>query len=214
MNNRSLHNAYYFMHEGIPMIYSDGFNYAGEPFRRRTRSPSFPQANYLGQYRDNQMPEIVYLHHQLARGGTRSRWSDANIVAWERYDYRDVSNGDPFTDSDATVVFFAANNKTSFPGDVSFDDGISRTARWLLHLRATASNSRGYAMKVGFPPGSVLCNLPVLRPGANRAARNCWCTMPRRVPSTATATANDRIQLTARCSSIRLRQRAAARSNC
>src|SRR5437773_11984203 len=57
VNNRSLHNAYYFMHEGIPMIYSDGFNYAGDPSNSGT-FPIVPQANYLGQYGDNQMPEI------------------------------------------------------------------------------------------------------------------------------------------------------------
>jgi hypothetical protein len=166
VNNRSLHNAYYFMHEGIPMIYSDNFNYAGDPGSGNT-FPIVPQANYLGQYGDNQMPEVCYLHHQLARGGTRSRWSDANIVAWERYDYRDVS-GDPFNDPTATVVFFAANNKTSFPGDVSFDDGISRPSDG-YYTNSSPTNSRGFAMKTGFPPGSILSQLASSSPGANRA---------------------------------------------
>src|SRR2546428_81214 len=110
----------------IPMIYSDGFNYAGDPSSAST-FPIVPLANYLGQYGDNQMPDVCYLHHQLARGGTRSRWSDANIVAWERYDYRDVS-GDAFNDPNATEGFFAANNKTPLPGDIRFDDRITRTA--------------------------------------------------------------------------------------
>ena len=118
VNNRELHNAYYFMHEGIPMIYSDGFNHSGDPSNSGT-FPIVPQANYLGQFGDNQMPEICYLHHQLARGGTRSRWSDSNIVAFERYDYRDVS-GDAANDPTRRWCFFAANNKTTFPGGHQF----------------------------------------------------------------------------------------------
>ena len=53
-----------------------------------------------------------------ARGGTRSRWSDQNIAAWERYDYRDISGGNAFTNADATVVLFAMNNNFGNPGDV------------------------------------------------------------------------------------------------
>src|SRR4029077_14908949 len=127
VNNRSLHNAYNFMHEGIAMIYSDGNNWAGDPSNSGT-FPIVPLANYLGQFGDNQMPDIVYLHHQLARGGPRSRWSDQNIVAWERYDYRDVTGGNAFTNADATVVLFAMNNNFGNPGDILFDDGINRSS--------------------------------------------------------------------------------------
>lgn len=38
----------------------------------------------------------------------RSRWSDADIVAFERYDFQDVS-GDGFTNVNATTVLFAMN---------------------------------------------------------------------------------------------------------
>ena len=47
------------------------------------------------------MPEIVYLHHQLARGGTRPRWSDQNVVAFERYDYRGKRQSTPDQDCGA-----------------------------------------------------------------------------------------------------------------
>src|SRR2546426_7589408 len=166
VSHRELHNAYYFMHEGLPMIYSDGYNEAGSPTDPNT-FPIVPLANYLGQFGDNKMPEVCYLHHQLARGGTRPRWSDANIVAWERYDYREVS-GDPYNDPTATVVFFAINNKTSFPGDILFDDGINQTSDG-YYTCANGSPSRGYGMRVGFPPGSVLTQLASSTPGADRA---------------------------------------------
>ena len=189
VNNRSLHNAYYFMHEGIPMIYSDGFNFAGPPSSDQT-FPIAPLANYLGQYGDNQMPEVCYLHHQLARGGTRSRWSDANIVAWERYDYRDIPSGDAFTNADATVVFFAANNKTSFPGDILFDDGIPNRVPDGYYGCANGSPSRGYAMRVGFRPGSVLSQLASSSPGSDRACAKLLVHNATTDPNQARATTN------------------------
>src|ERR1039458_9411221 len=85
--HREMQNAYYFMHEGLPMIYSDNFNWAGNPSDGNT-FPQVPMTDYLGQYGDNTMPETVTIHQNLARGGTRSRWSDAHIVAFERYDYQ------------------------------------------------------------------------------------------------------------------------------
>ena len=108
--HREMQNAYYFMHEGIPEIYSDNFNLSGPP----SYFPNRPYANYLGEFADPQMPEVAYLHNQLARGGTRSRWSDCNIVAFERYDYRDVSGGDAYTNANATVVLFAMNNNFQY----------------------------------------------------------------------------------------------------
>ena len=167
VSHRELHDAYNFMHEGLPMIYSDNYNFAGPPDNSQT-FPIVPYANYLGQFADNQMPDICYLHHQLARGGTRPRWSDQHIVAWERYDYREVNNGDPYTNADATVVFFALNDNYGYPGDIMFDDGISRTADG-YYACANGSPSRGYAIGVGFPPGSVLSQLASSSPGADRA---------------------------------------------
>ncbi len=190
VNNRTLHNAYNFMHEGIPMIYSDGFNFAGPPSSDQT-FPIVPLANYLGEYGDNQMPEVAYLHHQLSRGGTRSRWSDANIVAWERYDYRDVTGGDAFTNADATVMFFAANNKTSFPGDINFDDGITRTSDGYYTCGPNGNPSRGVAMRVGFPPGSVLTQLASSAPGSDRACAKLLVHTATTSATTAQNTAND-----------------------
>ncbi len=189
INNRTLVNAYDFMHEGIPMVYSDNFNFAGSPSSSST-FPIVPYANYLGQFGDNQIPEIAYLHNQLARGGTRSRWSDANIVAWERYDYRDVNNGDAFTNADATVMLFVANNNAGYPGDINFDDGISRTSDGYYTCVPNGNPSRGYAMRVGFPPGSVLSQLASSAPGNNRACPKLLVHYATTSSSTATSTAN------------------------
>ncbi|HVU09044.1 MAG TPA: alpha-amylase family glycosyl hydrolase [Verrucomicrobiae bacterium] len=164
--HRELQNAYYFMHEGLPEIYSDGYNQSQAPVGQFP-FPNVADANYLGEFGDNQMPDIVYLHNQLARGGSRSRWSDQNIVAFERYDYRDVDPpalyGNAYTNADATVVLFAMNDKFDYPGDINFDDGITRTSDG-YYLNSTngspyVSNSRNVGLVVGFPPGSILVQL-------------------------------------------------------
>jgi hypothetical protein len=76
--HREMQNAYYFMHEGLPMIYSDNFNWAGPPSSEDT-FPQVPMTDYLGQYGDNTMPETCYIHNQMARGGTRH--SSATTIA-------------------------------------------------------------------------------------------------------------------------------------
>jgi Alpha amylase, catalytic domain len=169
--HRELQNAYYFMHEGLPEIYSDGYNQSQAP-PGQFPFPNNAFARYLGEFGDNQMPDICYLHHQLARGGTRSRWSDQNVVAFERYDYRDVATpplyASAYTNADATVVLFAMNDKFNFPGDISFDDGIAQASDG-YYGSAPVSNSRNCGLGVEFPPGSVLSQLASSSPGADRA---------------------------------------------
>ena len=171
--DETLENAYFFLHEGLPMVYSDGFNHNLASLTNGS-TPIVSYANYLGEFGDNSMPDTMYTHNQLSRGGTRSRWSDQNIIAFERYDYRDVDPpslyGNAYTNPAATVVFYAMNDDFGDPGDIAFDDGVSRTSDgYYLVITNTAdgssnadiyvSNSRGYGMVVGFPPGTLLTQL-------------------------------------------------------
>ena len=169
--HREMQNAYYFMHEGLPMIYSDNFNWAGPPSSEET-FPQVPMTRYLGQYGDHTMPETCYIHDQMARGGTRPRWSDSHIVAFERYDYRDVPGGDPYNNPDATVVLFAMNATYDNPqGDVLFDDGIVRTSDGYYNCY-NGSPSKGVGLVVGFPPGSVLSQMASSSPNGGNS-RTC-----------------------------------------
>jgi len=167
--HREMQDAYYFMHEGLPMIYSDNWNWAGPV------SSAFPivaMADYLGEFTNNQMPEICYLHRQLARGGTRSRWSDQWIVAWERYDYRDVNNdnGAAYTNAAATTVLFAMNANFGNPGDMLFDDGIEKAGDGYYNCyEGDGTPSEGSGLVVEFPPGTVLTQMAGTSTGANRA---------------------------------------------
>ncbi len=157
--HRDLQNAYYFMHEGIANIYSDNYNQSGPP----NYFPTPPYANYLGQFSDNQMPDIAYLHKQLARGGTAPRWSEQNLVAYERYDYREGG-----AIQDQTTVLFVMNDKYSFPGDITFDDGVGQTFDG-YYGGISISNSKNVGLAVGFPPGSVLVQLASSSPTVGRA---------------------------------------------
>jgi glycosidase len=168
--NQALEDAYFFLHEGLPMAYSDGFNH-----NTNGGTPIASYANYLGEgsgtNSDNSMPDVMYLHNQLARGGTWSRWSDQNTVLFERYDYREGSGASPQTQD---VVLFGMNDKTSYPGDISFDDGVTRTSDgYYLNPSNTTStavsNSRGVGIVVGFAPGSVLVQLASSSPTGGRA---------------------------------------------
>lgn len=147
-SRRELHNAYNFFREGLPSIYSDGYNESGAP----DYFPRVASAPYLGQFGDNKMPDVAYLHHQLARGGTRARWSDADIVAFERYDYREGGS-----EADQTVVVFAMND--NYSSDISFDDGYAQQTDGTYYECFPVASSRGVGLAVGFPPGSVLVQL-------------------------------------------------------
>ena len=157
--HRDLQNAYYFMHEGIPEIYSDNYNQSGPP----NYFPTPPYANYLGEFGDNQMPDVVYLHNQLARGGTSPRWSEQNLLAFERYDYREGG-----AIQDQTTVLFVMNDKYSFPGDITFDDGVGQIFDG-YYGGISISNSKNVGLAVGFPPGSVLVQLASSSPTVGRA---------------------------------------------
>jgi glycosidase len=180
-NHRELQNAYYFLREGIPLIYSDGYNQEGgdSPFPRVANAP------YLGQFGDNKMPDLAQLHGQLARGGTRSRWGDSDIVAFERYDYRE-----PGSAAEQTVVLFAMNDNYGNPGDVSFDDTVQQTDTGMPTTCYPVVNSRGQGLVVGFPPGSVLAQLAD-SPGDDRACAKLLVRLATNIKSDAENTKND-----------------------
>jgi glycosidase len=180
---RELHNAYYFFREGVPLIYSDGYNEApsdgGTPFPRHANAP------YLGQFGDSKMPDLAWLHHQLARGGTRPRWSDSDVVGFERYDYREPANA-----ADQTVMLFAMNDNYGNPGDISFDDGVAQNDGGIPSTCYPVVNSRNQGLVVGFPPGTRLWQMAD-SPGDSRACRELLVRLATNNRSEATASAND-----------------------
>ncbi len=159
--HRELQNAYYFMHEGTSVIYSDGYNWSSPTVNNGSTNyfPSIAYANYLGEYGDNQMPDICYLHNQLARGYTVSRWNENNYVAFERYDYREGT-----ALSNQAVVLFAMNDNYGNPGDVYFVDGSND----ILPSSYAVPSGGLQGLVVDFPVGSVLRQLATSTPGYDR----------------------------------------------
>jgi glycosidase len=164
--NEALENAYFFTHEGLPMVYSDGFHH-----NTGTGTPIVSYFNYLGEFGDNSGPDTMYTHNQLSRGLTKSRWSDQNIVMYERYDNREGNNSVPSTQA---VVLFGMNDDLGNPGDITFDDGFDVSGRLsdgyylvssncsnpsLYHADISRPNPRGAGISVLFPPGTILTQL-------------------------------------------------------
>jgi glycosidase len=178
-NRRELQLAYMFFREGIPLIYSDGYNQSSGP----DFFPRVAHAPYLGQFGDNKMPDLAYLHQQLARGGTRGRWSDSDIAAFERFDYRDGGSA-----ADQTVVLFAMND--NYANDISFDDGVAHNTAGTFYECFPVSSSRGVGLAVSFPPGSVLVQLAD-SPNKNNACTKLLVRTATSSLATAQATAND-----------------------
>lgn len=146
--NLGLEDAYLFMREGLPMIYSDGYNH-----NSAGGTPIVSYANYLGEGADNTMPDTMYLHNQLARGGTWSRWGDQNIIAFERYDYREGTSA-----QNQGVVLCVINTKTGTSADITFDDTVGQNGDG-YYGGQPITNNRGVGLAVGFPPGSLLVQL-------------------------------------------------------
>lgn len=178
-NHRELQLAYMFAREGIPVVYSDGYNQSSGP----DYFPRVANAPYLGEFGDPKMPDLAYLHAQLSRGGTRPRWSDADIVAFERYDYRDSASA-----PDQTTMVFILND--NYASDISFDDGVSQATAGTFYECFPVAGSRNVGLAVGFPPGSVLYQLA----DAPNKTGACTKLLVRNATSslaTAQSTAND-----------------------
>ena len=107
---------------GLPNVYTDG-NYQSETLGESGGAfPRHANTAFLGQFRDNRIPNLVYIHNHFARGPERydgggyptegqiPRWSDGNVVAFERRDKRENSGMD---DADGTVLFFVMNDNYS-----------------------------------------------------------------------------------------------------
>ncbi len=114
-NGRGLQHAYYMTRRGIANVYTDGYYKAetlgesGGAFPRHANNP------YLGQFGDVRIPNLLRINTNFARGAQIGRWSDGDVVAYER---RDKRENPAMSDPDGTVLLFMMND--------NFADGQSR----------------------------------------------------------------------------------------
>jgi len=117
-----LHYALNLTRAGLPVIYTDGNRQAETLGQSGGAFPRHANTAYLGQFGDNRIPNLVYIHEQFARGDQIPRWGDADVVAFERRDKRDNT---AMSDADGTTGMLIVNDNyaageyreitTSFP---------------------------------------------------------------------------------------------------
>jgi len=139
---------------GLPCVYTDG-NYQSETLGESGGAfPRHANINFLGQWGDDKIPNLVYIHNHFARGWQSPRYGDGDVAAYDRIDKRE---NESMSDADGTVMFFVMNDNysdgqyreiwTSFPAN-----------SWLWQYSTGGGNfyhqvdGNGY-IKVITPPG-------------------------------------------------------------
>lgn len=102
--DRPLAHAYIMTREGLPIVYTDGYNQAGAP----DYFPKPSGVNFLGQFGDNSVISALAVHRDFARGYQVARWSDQNFAAYERVDVRENKDGGSWNGS--TLLYMMARN--------------------------------------------------------------------------------------------------------
>lgn len=96
---------YMILKEGIPIVYTDGYNESSAP----DFFPKPSDTNFLGQFADQSIVGALDIHVDMARGGQRGVWSDEDFLAFERFDGTEQG---PAAGSwnDATLLVMMARN--------------------------------------------------------------------------------------------------------
>lgn len=102
--DRALAHAHILTREGLPIVYTDGYNQTGEP----DYFPKPSEVNFLGQFGDNSVVSAVAVHRDFARGSQVARWSDQNFAAYERLDHRENKDGGSW--NAPTMLYMMARN--------------------------------------------------------------------------------------------------------
>jgi hypothetical protein len=104
-----LAHAFLLSRAGLSLVYTDGNHHAGVLGQISKAFPANANTNFLGQYSDGRIPNILYIHNQFARGNQIPKWSDTSVVAYERQDKRENSQ---MTNADGTTLLFMMNGNS------------------------------------------------------------------------------------------------------
>ena len=104
---KELQHAFYFLREGLGLLYTDGNHHAETLGESGGAFPRWANTAYLGQWGQGQVPNLLYCHEQLGRGYQLGVWSDADYVAWERLDWR---QGGSTADAHVTMLVMLNDN--------------------------------------------------------------------------------------------------------
>jgi hypothetical protein len=111
---KEFQHAHYMFREGMGLIYSDGYYKAGTLGESGGAFPRHANTQFLGQFGDPRIPNILKLHNDFARGLQQGRWSDADYMAYERRDNTDkFGNARRGTASEEITMVAMFNDNTA-----------------------------------------------------------------------------------------------------
>ena len=160
---QQLQYAFILARQGLPAVYTDGFNYAPILGSDGKAFPANSYNDYLGQFSDPSLTSMLYVHNQFSRSNQIPKWSDSSVVAFERQDKRENAS---MTDADGTVLLFMMNGN----GASGQSRGITTTfpAGAYLWQYAQGTTDAGYAM-TGFyytvPSNQVVSDIIIPKDG-------------------------------------------------
>ncbi len=107
---QKLQYAFVLARQGLPVVYTDGFNYAPILGSDGKAFPANSYNDFLGQYNDPSLTSMVYVHDHFSRSNQIPIWSDSQVVGFERQDKRENTS---MSDADGTVLLFMMNGNGS-----------------------------------------------------------------------------------------------------
>ncbi len=107
--------------EGLPIVYSDGYNQSGSP----DWFPKPAEIPFLGEFGQGYIPNLLDINRHFAWGYQSSRWSAWDFTSWVRYDPDATGGG--LNDHGVTMIFMMAKSYlSSWPSkdlDAVFPEG-------------------------------------------------------------------------------------------
>lgn len=149
---------YLLTREGLPIVYTDGYNEEGPP----SYFPKPAQIPFLGQYGQSWVNGPVAVRRDFVRGTQISKWSDRDFAAWEM---RDKRENEGMSDADGTVLLVlmarnytggqARDLTTTFPAGARLRNYSNHGGSFHVTVdnQGRLRNDNGHAPVV--PPGGI-----------------------------------------------------------
>ncbi|MBJ7259098.1 MAG: hypothetical protein JHD33_06110 [Chthoniobacterales bacterium] len=154
-------HAFYMTREGMGLIYSDGYNKAETLGESGGAFPRHANTQYLGQFSDPRIPNILKIHNDFARGLQQGRYGDADYLAFERRDNRNPDgSARTGTAADEITMLMMMNDNTAAGQVRSFTSSFPSGA----YLYQYAQGPNGSSM-VGFYKYGGELNTVTVPPG-------------------------------------------------
>lgn len=86
VDRKELQHAYYFLRQGLGLLYTDGNRHAETLSGSGGAFPRWASTAFLGQWGQTHIPELLKIHENMARYdhvGMGTHW-DGSVIAWER----------------------------------------------------------------------------------------------------------------------------------